>query len=127
MSEGVTVPAAEAVDQESAGLRRAGVHVERALAVLFARDVALSGALDVEMIRELSKWKLPIEVPEDDPYESPEEAIEAIEDAIAGLPADDKRAIAAWLNLQMTDAWDAQMQRDFSPNGCGHHGGEGQG
>ncbi len=56
------------------------------------KAMALSGALDESMLRELSKWKLPIEVPEDDPYESPEEAIEAIEDALTGASQVEIRA-----------------------------------
>lgn len=56
------------------------------------KAMALSGALDETMLRELSKWKLPIEVPEDDPYESPEEAIEAIEDAMTGVGQVEVRA-----------------------------------
>jgi hypothetical protein len=45
--------------------------------------MVLSGALDVGMLQELNKWKLPIVVPDDDPFESPEEAIEAIEEALS--------------------------------------------
>lgn len=49
------------------------------------KAVALSGAIDVEMLREFSKWKLPVDVPNgDELYESPEEAIAAIEDAMTG-------------------------------------------
>jgi len=47
--------------------------------------------------------------------------IQSIKDAIAKLPEDAQVALAAWLNLQTTDAWDKEMQRDFSPGGRGHH------
>lgn len=46
--------------------------------------VALSGALDPDMVREMCKWKLPVEVPEASPYTSPEEAVAAIEEALEG-------------------------------------------
>lgn len=46
-----------------------------------AKVVALSGALDPEMLRELVRWRLPIEVPEEAPFTSPEEAVAAIEEA----------------------------------------------
>jgi hypothetical protein len=45
--------------------------------------------------------------------------IDAIRDAISRLPKDDKVSLTAWLSLEMTDAWDRQMQRDFSPGGRG--------
>ncbi len=45
--------------------------------------------------------------------------VEAIKEAIAGLPEDDKLSLAAWLNLQTMDEWDKQMERDFSPGGRG--------
>lgn len=45
--------------------------------------------------------------------------VEAIKDAIAKLPEDDKVSLAAWLNLQTMDDWDRQMQRDFDPTGRG--------
>jgi hypothetical protein len=47
--------------------------------------------------------------------------VEAIKDAISGLPEGDRVALAAWLNLQTMDEWDQQMQRDFSSGGRGHH------
>jgi hypothetical protein len=47
--------------------------------------------------------------------------IEAIKDAITGLPEDAQVTLAAWLNLQMMDSWDKEMQADFSPSGRGHH------
>lgn len=48
------------------------------------KAVTLSGAIDTEMLREFAKWKLPVEVLNDDLYDSPEEAIEAIEEAMTG-------------------------------------------
>jgi len=47
--------------------------------------------------------------------------IEAIKDAITGLPEDAQVALAAWLNIQTMDSWDKEMQTDFSPSGRGHH------
>lgn len=45
--------------------------------------IALSGAIDADMLRELTKWRLPgVALPADDFFSSPEEAIEAIEDAM---------------------------------------------
>jgi hypothetical protein len=45
--------------------------------------------------------------------------VEAIKEAIAGLPEDDKLSLASWLNQQTMDEWDRQMERDFSPGGRG--------
>jgi hypothetical protein len=47
--------------------------------------------------------------------------IEAIKNAIAGLPEDAQVALVTWLNLQTMDAWDKEKQTDFSPGGRGHH------
>ena len=47
--------------------------------------------------------------------------IEALKNAITVLPQDAQAALAAWLNLQTMDAWDREMQSDFSPGGRGHH------
>jgi len=47
--------------------------------------------------------------------------VDAIKDAITGLPDKDKIALAAWLHLQPTDEWDRQMARDFAPGGRGVH------
>jgi hypothetical protein len=46
--------------------------------------------------------------------------IEAVKDAITGLPEDAQVALAAWLNLQTMDSWDKEMQADFSACGRGH-------
>jgi hypothetical protein len=45
--------------------------------------------------------------------------LEAIKEAIAGLPAEERNALAAWLTEQETDDWDRQMSKDFSPGGRG--------
>lgn len=47
-----------------------------------SKAVALSGALDPGMVQELVRWRLPVELPDGDLFDSPEEAIEAIETAI---------------------------------------------
>lgn len=46
------------------------------------RVMAQSGALDSGMLSEFAKWKLPIEVPDDDPLETAEDVVEAIEAAV---------------------------------------------
>lgn len=46
--------------------------------------------------------------------------VEAIKEAIAGLPDTDRQALAAWLNELDYDAWDRQMVRDFSGGGRGN-------
>ena len=45
--------------------------------------------------------------------------VEAIKDAIAGLPAEERHSLAAWLNELEYDAWDREMVKDFSPGGRG--------
>jgi len=47
--------------------------------------------------------------------------VDAIKQAIASLPEETQVALAAWLNLQTMDAWDKEMQRDFSPGGRAYH------
>jgi hypothetical protein len=47
--------------------------------------------------------------------------VEAIKEAIAGLPEGDRAALASWLNLQTLDQWDREMQRDLAPGGKGAH------
>lgn len=49
---------------------------------LLTSAVLRSGALDLQMLQELTRWKLPIELPSDTQFETSEEAIEAIEAAI---------------------------------------------
>jgi hypothetical protein len=45
--------------------------------------------------------------------------VEALKDAIAGLPAEERRSLAAWLNDLEYDAWDKEMVKDFSMGGRG--------
>jgi hypothetical protein len=47
--------------------------------------------------------------------------VDAIKDAITGLPDEDKIALATWLSFQTMDEWDRQMARDFAPEGRGAH------
>lgn len=46
-----------------------------------SKAVVRSGAVDADMLAELSHWKLPVSVPEDPPFNSAEEAVTAIEEA----------------------------------------------
>ena len=45
--------------------------------------------------------------------------IEAIKEAIADLPPDEKTRLAAWVIEQDLEEWDRQIQDDFSPGGRG--------
>jgi hypothetical protein len=45
--------------------------------------------------------------------------VEAIKEAIAELPEDERHSLAAWLNEIEYDDWDKQMVKDFSPGGRG--------
>ncbi len=45
--------------------------------------------------------------------------MEAIKNAIAALPLEERHSLAAWLNELEYDAWDKQMVQDFSPGGRG--------
>ena len=45
--------------------------------------------------------------------------VEAIKNAIAALPLEDRHSLAAWLNELEYDAWDKQMVADFSVGGRG--------
>ncbi len=45
--------------------------------------------------------------------------LEAIKEAIAGLPRNEKARLAAWLLRQDAEEWDPQIQEDFSPGGRG--------
>jgi hypothetical protein len=45
--------------------------------------------------------------------------LDAIKEAIADLPPDDRAALAAWIAEREMDQWDRQMQPDFSPGGRG--------
>ena len=48
-------------------------------------------------------------------------AVDAIKEAIAGLPESERARLAAWLIEREYDDWDRQMAKDFSPGGRGHH------
>ena len=47
--------------------------------------------------------------------------VETIKQAIDDLPETDRAELAAWLNRQFMDAWEIEMDRDFSPGGRGYH------
>lgn len=50
-----------------------------------AKAIAMSGALNEGMLRELMKWRLPgVIVPDGQVFETPEAAVEAIEEALTG-------------------------------------------
>lgn len=54
--------------------------------------VALSGALDMSSLMEFTKWRLPVQPPDGEPYTSSEAAAAAIEDA---MTSQDQVAIRA--------------------------------
>jgi hypothetical protein len=45
--------------------------------------------------------------------------VEAIKEAIAGLPADEKTRLATWIIRQDMMEWDRQIEEDFTPGGRG--------
>jgi hypothetical protein len=45
--------------------------------------------------------------------------LDAIKQAIADLPEADKASLAAWLDQQKAEAWDKQLEADFSEGGAG--------
>ena len=45
--------------------------------------------------------------------------VEALKEAIAELPPQERHSLAAWLNELEFDEWDRQMMQDFSPGGRG--------
>lgn len=47
--------------------------------------------------------------------------LEALKQAIAELPAEEKAALAIWFNEQEMDGWDLQIRKDFSAGGRGMH------
>jgi hypothetical protein len=47
--------------------------------------------------------------------------VEAIKAAIEQLPELERRKLADWITELEEQSWDAQVERDFSPVGCGHH------
>jgi len=47
--------------------------------------------------------------------------VQAIKAAIEQLTEPERRELADWLKELEEVAWDAEMERDFSPGGRGHH------
>jgi hypothetical protein len=47
--------------------------------------------------------------------------VEAIKAAIEQLTEPERRMLAEWFTELEEQAWDAEMDRDFSPGGRGHH------
>lgn len=47
--------------------------------------------------------------------------VEAIKDAIAHLSEQERKQLADWFEELEEQAWDKQIERDFSPGGCGAH------
>jgi hypothetical protein len=47
--------------------------------------------------------------------------VEAIKAAIEDLPESERRKLVDWLEELDEQAWDAEIERDFSPGGRGHH------
>lgn len=45
--------------------------------------------------------------------------VDAIKEAILGLPEAEKTRLAGWLNTQDSAAWDRQIEADFSDGGPG--------
>jgi hypothetical protein len=45
--------------------------------------------------------------------------VDAIQDAIKQLPEPERRRLADWLEGLEAQAWDEQIERDFSPGGPG--------
>jgi len=45
--------------------------------------------------------------------------LQAIKEAISGLPAAEKASLVHWLNMQDASEWDRQMEADFSEGGAG--------
>jgi hypothetical protein len=45
--------------------------------------------------------------------------VEALKEAIAELPENERHSLAAWLMELEFDEWDKQMVKDFSPGGRG--------
>lgn len=45
--------------------------------------------------------------------------VETIKDLIEHFPPDDQATLASWLGRRDMQAWDAQIERDFSEGGAG--------
>jgi hypothetical protein len=65
-------------------------------------------------LRALPKWKT-------ENREKETMTLEAIKEAIAGLPEEERSSLFAWVAEQSYDEWDKEMARDFSPGGRGYH------
>ena len=47
--------------------------------------------------------------------------IDALKEAIVGLPDEERHSLAAWIIELDYDDWDKEMAKDFSPGGRGAH------
>jgi hypothetical protein len=47
--------------------------------------------------------------------------VDAIKDAIAHLPEQERKQLADWFEEMEEQAWDRQMEQDFAPGGRGAH------
>jgi len=47
--------------------------------------------------------------------------IEAIKNAIVDLPESERKQLAEWFEELEEQAWDREMEKDFSPGGHGDH------
>jgi Arc/MetJ-type ribon-helix-helix transcriptional regulator len=47
--------------------------------------------------------------------------VEAIKDAISHLSEQQRKELADWFEALEEEAWDRQMEQDFSPGGRGDH------
>ena len=47
--------------------------------------------------------------------------VDAIKDAIAHLPEQERKQLADWIGEMEEQAWDRQMEQDFAPGGRGAH------
>jgi len=45
--------------------------------------------------------------------------LEAIKEAITELPETERTSLASWLNARDAEAWDRQIEADFSEGGAG--------
>ena len=46
-------------------------------------------------------------------------SLDSIKEAIEQLPPEQQSALASWLRERDWKSWDEQIERDFSPGGCG--------
>lgn len=45
--------------------------------------------------------------------------LDAIKDAISSLPEEEKASLVTWLKQQESEAWDREIEQDFSEGGRG--------